>query len=283
MQTGGDRGERDENASDGSGISRRHFVAGSLFAIGGTSMLVEGGTRARFSGEATADGSIGVVSIRTAVSDLSDTTKYPVYYQLQYSLGIDTELHHVRIIAENQNGGYRQTFTETDPEGWVPYQTYDHSDTELVFTFELHLDDSGTPVFTDTITDTPDGTNPDENEDMGGSDPARLEQFTVADLSNNEDGTRYDVSYQVSGASGFSGFVRARFRNTGENENYGNQTIDNSSVASGTISYPEGGAVHANHNTFEITVEVVKQNGLIVDSQSVLDDPNDGSNSSWSR
>jgi|GEM_PF-3596339 len=264
-----------------SGISRRKVLAGSLAAIGGSSNLVEKGTAAAFRDEQAASGDVGVGSLNTAIQDQSGYF-VGVQYLLSHQLLLDSGFDRIDLTVTNTSTGATTSYGQTETEGIVSHTAgggpvaNDHT---YEFTFDCYVDGSTGPVFSETLTDVPNGSDPPDNDDLGGENDPTLEQVTVSDRSTGPY-VAYDVSYQVTDADGFDGAVRVRFENT-IFFTYGNRTFTNDAVASGSVTYPESEGIYRNWTTFAITVEVVKDNGIVVDSGTLTDDP-DGSGTSWS-
>ncbi|SFR98671.1 hypothetical protein SAMN05216559_2077 [Halomicrobium zhouii] len=271
-----------------SGISRRKLLAGSLATIGASSNLVTATTKAEFQSTGSASGDVQVAELNVALQDNSRFLA-GVQYQIIYQVVMETGYDGIEITVDNTSGD-SSTYTRdvSDGQEGVIQHTADagaYFDT-FEFTFEVSVAGAGdsNPVLTEALTDSPDGTNP-PGDDMGGSDDPTLESFTVMDLSNGDDGTRYDVSYQVADAGGFDGEVQVHIESTNGFFGFlfpeGNQTMSNDSVGSGTVSYPNDGETYPRWGPFGITVEVVKDNGIVVDSGTVTDEP-DGNGTSWS-
>jgi len=291
MDTGGDRGERAAPADDGgSDISRRRFVAGGLVAIGGASVFAEGGTRAQFSDEGSASGSVNIDAPPTLNYFIDEKhpngnlnhVQYDIYFQVEWVSGFDG----LNIYIDNTpNGQYdggasvQETFLNLGSEGSVSTQTFwSHGGDTFEFIFDVSSTQGDS--FQRVITDDADDTNDqgDKSEFQTANTPV-IDSFTVYDNWDNQGGY-YDVEYYVSNTSGFQGETRVRFEAQNWNSPDASYTEAGASVAHDTISYgPSGGK----SRTWNITVEVVKQSGLVVDSETVTDVPGDGNNSSYTR
>ncbi|WP_201293943.1 hypothetical protein [Natronorubrum halalkaliphilum] len=125
-------------------------------------------------------------------------------------------------------------------------------------------DTSGSVVLSETVTDIADGEDPTGNQQPSNPDGPELETFTVTDDTLN-DNTEYTVDYEVSESDRLEE-VRVTFENTEPGEGWATRTKTSDEAPTGTVTYSQGGT---EGHAYEITVGVVNENGIVVDSGSI--------------
>lgn len=289
METGGDRSERSDTASGGSGISRRHFLAGGLLSIGGGSIFVEGNTSATFTDSVSGEGEIrvdGEPSLDYYIAENnhsgnSNHVQFDIQYQVEWVSGFSSlDIYVDNNVDEEYSpgAGGSEAFTGLGEEGVVSTETfYGEGGTEFEFIFDISssADDS----FTRRITFTSgNGSSAGDQDDFQSPNDPVLDSFTVNDNWNNQGGN-YVVEYFVSNTADFQGTVRVRFEAQNWNSPDGSYTENGSNLSNDSVTYGPGGG---KNRTWNIFVEVVSENGVVLDSGEVEDIPKDNQNSTWS-
>lgn len=271
--TGRDEGRR--------GVTRRKVLAGGLLAIGTSSALASGRTGALFQDSESGSGTTQVAALDRAVYDYS-SDEYDAQYQIEHRVTMDSGFDRVDVTVRNDaTGSVVQTYTNQPKDGSVTF-TNGANDTNYAFEFDVYATNStSNPVMSEVQTDRADGSHPGDNDPISNPpvDPV-LDQFTVIDNSSGffNPTIDYEVTYQASNTSGFNGFVRVHFEDLFRDAPSGTGT--NSTVSNGTVAYPHNGYTASWISYFEITVEIVRNNGIVVDFGRV-EDLAGGDGASW--
>ncbi|SFR98676.1 hypothetical protein SAMN05216559_2078 [Halomicrobium zhouii] len=276
---GGKKRRSEAEKPGGSGISRRKFVAGSLFLVGGSSMLVDGETTASFRDSLSASGTVAVDGDPTLNYQIQDESKnnnaeYQIAFQVKWVSNFDRiEVEVENIDNPNISG---DTFTRAELEGTISYPRDGGSDGGAMgeryqFTFRVYRQGTNDPIITKQTTDEAGGSGSSSGE-FGNTNSPQLDWVLVEDTTKNNNG-EYTAYYEVSNLDSF-GQVRARFRDT--NNSAATNTDLSQDSPTGSLSYNEGGT---EGDSFEITIEVENQSGLVVDDVVINDDA-DGSDPS---
>jgi|GEM_PF-3443972 len=277
---GGKKRRFDSEKPAGSDISRRKFVAGSLLLVGGSSMLVDGKTTATFRDSLSASGTVAVDGNPTLNYQIQDESKnnnaeYQIVFQVKWVANFDR----IEIDVENQDAQHiaGDTFTRSTLEGSISYPGGGNTDggaagDSYQFSFRVYEEGLSDPVIAEQTTDTADGSGSGEG-DFGDANSPQLESFYVTDetLNNN---TNYTVEYEVSNTEEFQEVV-ITFDDA--QNNWADAARTSTSAPTGSVSYSHGGT---EGHEYEITVDVKNQNGITVDSGSVVDVAN-GDDSEW--
>ncbi|MFC7195489.1 hypothetical protein ACFQL4_14005 [Halosimplex aquaticum] len=228
-------------------------------------------TLARFSDTETASGAVRVEREPNLDYQITDNTQYgSVDYQVAYQVEWVSDFDRIEIQVENLDKSYisGETFTRANTEGVVSYPSSgsdggaESSDTYR-FTFRVYRSGSTDPVIRKVATDNPDGADTGEG-DFGNGNSSELEWAFVEDTPDNS-GASYDLYYQVVERDEFSN-VRIRFKDT--TENWGTRTRTSENAPNGHVTYSVDGT---GGHSFDIAVEVLNQNGLVVDSTEFTD------------
>ncbi len=271
-------------------LSRRKFLSGSVLAVGACSQFVTSRTVGAFRDDEATGGDVQVATLDIAVQDQSElweAVRYLISYRVEMADGYDG----IEVTVYNTSeGAVAETYSKTAEDGtegvleFAP-ENAQFSD-EFEFTFEVLASgpDVSNPVLTDSIRHSPGEDEPSDGG-LGGEDAPTIQQFTVADDSSDEDDlVQYEVSYQVENVGDFEGEVRVVFQSIhtvfGDEIPGTRETRNNTSVTSGSVPYSTEQSVFSPLETFDITVEVVKTNGIVVDSVTVSDEP-DGTDTTW--
>ncbi|WP_238709412.1 hypothetical protein [Natronorubrum halophilum] len=210
--------------------------------------------------------SVDIVKPASLVRSIRDQSRnnnaeYQVTYQVS---GVDT-FDSITVTFENLDLGWVGDVTKsrTDTEGVITYSRGGAANSEYRITFDVY-DASGSIVLSESVTDIADGDEPPGNQQPTDPDGPRLESFTVTDetLHNNTD---YTVAYELSNPDRFEE-VRVTFENTEPNKSWATRTETASAFPTGSVTYEQGGT---EGDTYEITVDVVNTNGIVVDSGAV--------------
>lgn len=287
VDVGTDGEQSSSGRRDGRGVSRRKFLSGSVLAVGACSQFVTSRTVGAFRDGGAAGGDVQVASLNTAIQDQSglwEGVRYLISYQVEMADGYDG----IDVTVYNRSEGtVAETYSRTAGDGTEDVLEFttgsDQLTDEFEFTFEVLASgpNVSNPVLTEQVSDSPSGEDP-PGDDLGGEDAPTIQEVTVTDESDESGRAQYGVSYVVANADGFDGEVRVRFQNPLYSlfSPDGNQTITNSSVPSGTVSYPDDDSTYLTWGTFDITVEVAKASGIVVDSVTLSDDPG-GDGKTW--
>ena len=165
--------------------------------------------------------------------------------------------------------------------GWIPDRTYSSS----VFEDVIRIPDSGTDggaaghtyefvmrvydtsglALSRTITDVADGSDPPDNDQIGGGpDDPRVVDFTIVDTTQNNNGD-FTVNYEVENTANLKE-VRVTFDNL--SNAWADQTVTSTDEPTGSVSYQEGGV---QGDTYDVTVETVDVNDVVTDSLTKTD------------
>lgn len=235
---------------------------------------------------ATDDDSLNVyltrtVGVRVLKKEIRDRTAdghaaYRVLYRVKNVA--ETSFSEVRVTFDNLDSNWADdTKTNTNMEGYVEYSEGGAGGDRYEITVDVY-DDTGAIILSETATDVADGTNPDGNDQIGGgpNDP-QLERFEVVEDNTRNNNTEFVTEYEVSNVDTFQR-VDVTFDN--QENNWSDETTSNTSTPGGEVRYPEGGGSvgGVEGHRYEITAEVINENGLVVDSATrtnVADDDPD--------
>ncbi len=202
-------------------------------------------------------------SLVRSVSDRSQNNN--AEYRVTYQVNGVSDFDSISVTFENLDLGWVDTVTEsrTATEGVIEYDRGGAGNSEYRITFDVY-DSTGSVVLTESVTDVADGNEPPGNQQATDPDGPRLESFTVTDetLNNNTD---YAVAYEVSRPDRFEE-VRVTFTNTEPNKGWATREEATDAFPTGTVTYRQGGT---EGDTYEITVDIVNTNGIVVDSGTV--------------
>ncbi|SDD86727.1 hypothetical protein [Natrinema hispanicum] len=189
----------------------------------------------------------------------NNTSKYRITYQVNNVSDFDN----IKISVKNLDVTWAEDlFVERSVrEGIVEYSQGGTEGNEHEFTFEV-FDGTGTPVLSESVTDVSSGENPPGNEEPSNSDGPKVETFSIVDTTQWNT-TNYSLDYEVSNRDNFEE-VQVTFENTAND--WATETVSNGSFPTGNVSYSQGGT---EGDTYEITVAVINQNGITIDSESI--------------
>lgn len=253
------------------GLSRRRLLACGA-ALVGTGSAVVPSTWSRFADTDAAAGTVRIDEDPTLNYTIDDQTQnnkasYEVFYQVEWVSDFDRIEVRVENLDDSNIGP--ETLTGYATEDSLAYPGGGGSDGGAendTYEFQLSVyDGAGNVAIQRTTTDVADGDGTSEG-DMGNADDPTIESVTVTDTTENQT-TNYTVAYELAGAddSNFSEVV-VTFDDT--SNTWADATRRSSSRPTGSVSYSRGGT---QDNTYEITVEVENENGLVVDSTTITD------------
>ncbi|QLH84146.1 hypothetical protein [Halosimplex pelagicum] len=268
--------EEAERPSGHGTVSRRQVLAGSLLFVGGSSQLVNATTSARFSDTESASGTVRVGRSPTLNYQIVDETKnnnaeYAISYQVENVGNFDRiELY----LDNNPDGQYNtdlggngesESYTRTSTEGTISTQSFGgHSGDTFEFIFEVYEVGDSSPVIRKVVTDeSGDGSGSEEGE-FGNENSTEIEWILVTDDAKNNNGD-YAVYYELTKLQNF-GQVRVRF--VDKDESWGTVTKTSRNTPNGRVDYTEGGT---GGHEFDIIVEVLNQNDIVVDDVTISD------------
>ncbi|WP_440765367.1 hypothetical protein [Natronorubrum sp. DTA7] len=202
-------------------------------------------------------------SLVRSISDRSRNNN--AEYQVTYQVNGVSDFDSISVTFENLDLGWVDTVTEsrTATEGVIEYDRGGAGNSEYRITFDVY-DSSGAIVLTESVTDVANGSEPPGNQQPTDPDGPRLESFTVTDETVNNN-TDYTVAYEVSRPDRFEE-VRVTFTNTEPNKEWATREESTDAFPTGTVTYRQGGT---EGDTYDITVEIVNINGIVVDSGTV--------------
>ncbi|WP_435117195.1 type IV pilin [Halolamina sp. C58] len=193
---------------------------------------------------------------------LADNTNYNTNYELTYT--VDGEVGRIEVFfgtAENTwaNRTIDASGPATDPRGVVSYSEGGTTGDEYVVEVRAYAPD-GSLADTRRLTDVADGEDPGDG-DVGGPDSPTFAGIAVHDLSASSD--RLRVDYNVTNRSQFRE-VRVTF----ENPDSGEVTTKTNTAPRGSVGYQLG---YDGDITYDITVEVVDDSGIVVEKRSLTE------------
>jgi MYXO-CTERM domain-containing protein len=144
-------------------------------------------------------------SVNFRVDDLTELNTDTVTYLGSYEVvNPPSNYDRVEVTFQNTNdGSATQTLQNTADRGRVRYDNGYGSTANYDVTIEV-IDDGGTVVASETITDPADAANPtSENDDLPANGGTTLESYEITDKSGNGDPVRYRFDYTVSGSGTF--------------------------------------------------------------------------------
>ncbi|MXR40537.1 hypothetical protein GRX01_04140 [Halobaculum sp. WSA2] len=248
--------------------SRAFTVTLSADAAGGENALT-------FDVTATAGSSTKIslsrsLGVRNFLRNLEDrTTNNNAFFYLSYRLqNVDT-FQSFEVVVRNLDRGWipTRTYTSTDVEHVfrIPESGSDGGTAGSTYEFEMRVYDADGLALQRVLTDVADGNNPQDNDAIGGgpNDPVVV-GFTITD---NEQYTNahYVVDYEVGNTSSLQE-VRVTFDN--RSNSWADETETSTDTPTGTVTYDQGGV---GGDTYDITVEVVNENGIVTDSLTKTD------------
>jgi hypothetical protein len=205
------------------------------------------------------------LGVRNFLRRLEDRTANDnAFFYLSYRLqNIDT-FQYYEVVVRNLDLNWvsTRTYTSTDIEHIfrIPESGRDGGTEGSTYEFDMRIYDADGLALQRTLRDTADGSDPPDNNDIGGgpNDPAVVD-FTVTDNTKNNNG-RFTVDYEVENTSTLQE-VRVIFDN--RSNDWSDKTKTSTDAPTGTVTYKQGGV---GGDTFDITVEVVNDNGIATDS-----------------
>ncbi len=292
--TGGSEDEQTSGEHGKSRISRRKFVAWGLLVvalllIGVSAGFVDSGTVAQFSDSRTASGTVVVdgdptLNYRIVDESANSNAEYQIHYQAEWV----TDFKNVTVRVNNTQKSNLNPVTYSRPteQGRVSHPSVDndggaYNDT-YAFNFTVY-DTSGNAVIRKNTTDVA-GDGGQGEGDFGNSNSPEIRSFTVIDNGDeNQDYSKYAVEHTVARFTD-SYVVNVTFKDMNTSSPWADDAVTNSQ-GNGTVYYAsdnyknrQGGT---SGDTYRITVEVVNENGLVVDAANVTDVSADGSNTSY--
>lgn len=220
---------------------------------------------------------------RTSIPSLSyaiidETQDSNVSFTVQYKVKHVPNFEQIQISIENTNPNRNlsDSYQKNSPEGVISYPRNGGTDSGAAghtyeFRFEVTDTNIGT-VIDRTVMKEANGADSSDGNLRDKTDP-QLDSFTVTDQSSWEDGTNLNVDYLIENTDNFDR-VNVTFDTQG---NWADETIPSTD--------PDGSVTHSNEGTngttYEITVEVETESGLVVDSGSVTTQSGSNQTISW--
>jgi len=209
-------------------------------------------------------------SISFRLDDLTHTNENAVEYVGSYSVSnTNSSFQRVEIQYQNTNQGTAsQTLQKAGERGGLRYtSTYGAGDAyDVTFRVVYSGPDGEYNATTRTITDVADAANPNGNGDLSTESTATLSSSPITDRSNNGQGPRYRLNYDIS-AGGYSQtrFVAVATDSGGKDSAIG-------TARSGTLDVSPG---YGNGQSFKLAVLVYGPDGAVVDAR-IAEDSADG-------
>ncbi|AGN01570.1 hypothetical protein L593_08125 [Salinarchaeum sp. Harcht-Bsk1] len=195
-------------------------------------------------------------------------------YTVQFDVNGVSDFDRVEVsFVSRDNNWASGSSTATTPEGSVSYSEGGAMGDTYDITIDVY-DTSGSIVLSETVTDVADGSNPSGNDDLGGPNSPELDSFSLQDTTRRNS-TDFDLDYEVSNLTNFQE-VRVTFEN--RDNSWATDTKTDTSAPTGSVSYSAGGT---QGDTYEITVAVVNDSGITVDSGSITHVSGSSSSASW--
>ncbi|WP_313694768.1 hypothetical protein [Halorarum halobium] len=203
--------------------------------------------------------SVGV--LRRVLEDLTRDTN--AEYELSYRVeGVESfGSIEVEFVAGSKSWA-TESRSSTESAGVLTYWHGGTEGTPYDVVIEV-FDASDELVLTETIEDVADGEDPAGNDDLSRPTSPTLEWFTVSDATEN-DNTEFTVEYEVADLAEYQS-VRITFEHTDPDKHWATETKTVTSAPTGTATYTRGGT---EGDTYTVIVEVVDDDGLVVDSDT---------------
>jgi len=212
-------------------------------------------------------------SFESSIVDQSYFGSNGARYEVSYDVTDVANFDSVEVTVDNlDSGGADDSFSSTDPRnnfeyGWSPTRGGTNGDNYEI-TIDV-LDASGNVIDSRTETDLADGTDPAGNDDLSETDSPTYESVALVDSSDSS-GADYLVRYDVSDPAGKFSETEVLFvHDSGSTATAQASATD----LTGWAAYSAGGT---NGDQFEIIVQLLDDDGIVVDQQ-VISDTADGS------
>ncbi|QZP38129.1 hypothetical protein [Halobaculum magnesiiphilum] len=210
------------------------------------------------------------LGVRNFLRRLEDRTANDnALYYLSYRLQNIDNFQSYELVVRNLDLNWVQTrtYTSTDYEHIfrIPASGSDGGTAGSRYEFDMRVYDANGLAIQRTITDVADGNDPPDNDSIGGGpeDPVVVD-FTITD-NEQYNTAHYVVDYEVDKTSNLQE-VRVTFDN--QSNSWADTTETSTDEPTGTVTYDQGGVAG---DTYEITVEVVNDNGIVTDSLTKTD------------
>jgi hypothetical protein len=208
-------------------------------------------------------------TLSTRVDDLSDDARDTVRLIGSYNVSnTNSSFERVDVsFTHPTDSSASQTFTQSVTKAGVQFTNGYGTETTYDITFDVIYTVNGNErvVTSQTLSDTPDGSNPSGNSDLAGSGSAQFTAADIEDRSTNSDGPRYRFDYGVGSGS----FSEVALGMLSINDNNGaTEVVTGLSTSDDRLLAPGGGGFNTEYRS---VIVVRDANGAVVDTYEIID------------
>ena len=204
-------------------------------------------------------------TLSTRVDDLSDDATDGVRLIGSYNVSnTNSSFQRVDITYTGPGG---QPFQRTNTRAGAEFTNGFGTENSYDITYDVVYNiNGGERVMTSqTVTDTPDGSNPSGNADISGSGSAQISTATIQDRSSNSAGPRYRFDYDV-GTGSFSEVALGVL--SINNNNGATEVVAGLTRSDDRVVDPGGGGLNTEYRS---VIVVRDANGAVVDTRELVD------------